>query len=64
MWGNFATSKNRVLTHPQHLVIESSHPSPFSCNYGFFGSRPFSRTNEFLKNNNIKEIDFSIKESK
>jgi len=62
LWGNFAKSKKRLITNPKHLVIESSHPSPFSCNYGFFGSKPFSRTNEFLKNNNIKEIDFSIKE--
>ena len=62
LWGNFAKSKKRLITNPIHLVIESSHPSPFSCHYGFFGSRPFSRTNEFLKKNNIKEIDFSIKE--
>lgn len=62
LWGNFAKSKRRLITNSKHLVIESSHPSPFSCNYGFFGSKPFSRTNEFLKNNNIKEIDFSIKE--
>ena len=62
LWGNFAKSKKRLITNKQHFVIESSHPSPFSCNYGFFGSKPFSRTNEFLKNNNIKEIDFSIKE--
>lgn len=62
LWGNFAKSKKRLITNSKHLVIESSHPSPFSCNYGFFGSKPFSRTNEFLKSNNIKEIDFSIKE--
>lgn len=64
LWGNFAKTKKRLITNPKHLVIESSHPSPFSCRYGFFGSRPFSRTNKFLKKNNIKEIDFSIKESK
>ena len=63
LWGNFAKSKKRLITNPKHLIIESSHPSPFSCNYGFFGSRPFSKTNDFLKKNNIKEIDFSIKES-
>lgn len=61
LWGNFAKSKKNLITNPKHLVIESSHPSPFSCNYGFFGSRPFSRTNEFLKKNNIKEIDFNVK---
>ena len=61
LWGNFAKSKKKLITNKKHLVIESSHPSPFSCTYGFFGSRPFSRTNEFLKKNNIKEIDFNIK---
>ena len=61
LWGNFAKSKKALITNPHHLVITSSHPSPFSCNYGFFGSRPFSQTNAFLKKNNIKEIDFNIK---
>lgn len=60
LWGNFAKSKKSLITNPHHLVIESSHPSPFSCNYGFFGSHPFSRTNNFLKKNNIKEIDWDI----
>lgn len=64
LWGNFAKSKKRLITNPNHLVIESSHPSPFSCRYGFFGSKPFSKTNDFLRKNNIKEIDFSIKEFK
>lgn len=62
LWGNFAKSKKNLITNSKHLIIESSHPSPFSVNYGFFGSRPFSRTNEFLKKNNIKEIDWAIKE--
>ena len=61
LWGNFAKSKKHLITNKKHLIIESSHPSPFSCNYGFFGSRPFSRTNEFLKKNNLKEIDFNVK---
>lgn len=61
LWGNFAKSKKSLITNEKHLVIESSHPSPFSCSYGFFGSRPFSRTNEFLKKNKIKEIDFHVK---
>ena len=61
LWGNFAKSKKNLITNPKHLIIESSHPSPFSCNYGFFGSRPFSRTNKFLRENNIKEIDFTVK---
>ena len=56
LWGNFAKSKAKYITNPKHLIISSSHPSPFSVNYGFFGSRPFSKTNEFLKQNNLKEI--------
>lgn len=61
LWGNFAKSKEKLITNPNHLVITSSHPSPFSCNYGFFGSKPFSKTNKFLKEHNIKEIDFTVK---
>lgn len=61
LWGNFAKSKKSLITNPKHYVIESSHPSPFSVHYGFFGSRPFSKTNEFLRKNNIKEIDWTIK---
>lgn len=58
LWGNFAKSKAKYITNPKHLVITSSHPSPFSVHYGFFGSKPFSRTNEFLKKNNLKEIEW------
>lgn len=61
LWGNFAKSKKSLITNPIHLVIESSHPSPFSCNHGFFGSKPFSKTNKFLKEHNLKEIDFTVK---
>ena len=58
LWGNFARSKKKYITNPKHLIIESTHPSPFSCNNGFFGSKPFSKTNDFLRKNNIKEIDW------
>ena len=58
LWGNFAKSKMKYITNPKHLVISSSHPSPFSVNYGFFGSKPFSKTNEFLKSNGLKEIEW------
>ena len=61
LWGNFAKSKKELITNPKHLVLTSSHPSPFSVNYGFFGSKPFSKTNEFLRRNGIKEIDWTIK---
>lgn len=56
LWGNFAKSKIKYITNSKHLIISSSHPSPFSVRYGFFGSKPFSKTNEFLKKNHLKEI--------
>ena len=56
LWGNYARSKKDLITNPIHLIIESNHPSPFSARKGFFGSKPFSKTNEFLKKNNIEEI--------
>ena len=60
LWGNFAKSKKKYITNPKHLVIESSHPSPYSASNGFFGSKPFSRTNEFLRKNNIREINWKL----
>lgn len=60
LWGNFARSKKKLINNPNHLIIESSHPSPLSARRGFFGSKPFSRTNDFLKSHNIKEIDWKI----
>mgnify|MGYP001769863991 CR=1 FL=1 len=60
LWGNFAKAKKSFITTKKHLVIESSHPSPFSCYSGFFGSKPFSKTNAFLINNNIKPIDWDL----
>lgn len=60
LWGNFAKAKKDLITNKNHLIIESAHPSPFSANYGFFGSKPFSKTNKFLKDNGIKEINWTI----
>ena len=60
LWGAYARAKKSLITNPKHLVIESAHPSPFSARNGFFGSKPFSKTNEFLKKNNIKEIDWRV----
>lgn len=59
LWGNFAKEKVKFITNPIHCVITSPHPSPFSARYGFFGSKPFSRTNEFLKSKNLKEINWA-----
>lgn len=61
LWGAFARSKKKYITNPKHLVIESPHPSPFSASYGFFGSKPFSRTNNFLIQNHIPPIDWTVK---
>lgn len=58
LWGNNARSKKNLITNTKHLVIESAHPSPLSAYHGFFGSKPFSKTNEFLRNNNLKEINW------
>ena len=62
LWGNFARTKKEFITNPKHLIIESAHPSPFSARNGFFGSKPFSKTNEFLIKNNIKPIDWDLNE--
>ena len=61
LWGNYARKKKDLITNKKHLVIESAHPSPFSARNGFFGSKPFSKTNDFLRKNNIKEIDWNLK---
>ena len=58
LWGNFAKAKAKYITNPNHLIISSPHPSPFSANNGFFGSKPFSKTNNFLKKNGLKEIEW------
>lgn len=60
LWGNFAKEKAKYITNSNHLIITSPHPSPFSANSGFFGSKPFSKTNNFLKSKNLKEIDWNI----
>ena len=61
LWGNFAKSKKSLITNPKHYVIESAHPSPFSARNGFFGSKPFSRTNKILIDNDLEPIDWEVK---
>ena len=56
LWGSYARSKKELIKNKNHLILESVHPSPLSANRGFFGSKPFSKTNTFLKKNNIEEI--------
>ena len=58
LWGSYARSKKEFITNKKHLIIESAHPSPLSASRGFFGSKPFSKANNFLKSHNIKEVNF------
>ena len=60
LWGNNAKSKMPLITNPKHAVFTAAHPSPLSAYNGFFGCRHFSKVNEFLKNNGIEPIDWSI----
>ncbi|NFO05625.1 uracil-DNA glycosylase [Clostridium botulinum] len=60
LWGNNAIRKEELITNPKHHIIKSVHPSPLSASRGFFGSKPFSKTNEFLKNDNELPIDWQI----
>jgi uracil-DNA glycosylase len=61
LWGANARSKKQFITDPRHLILESVHPSPLSAYNGFFGSKPFSKTNDFLKKNGLKPIDWQIR---
>lgn len=59
LWGSYARSKKKLITNKNHYIVESVHPSPLSAYNGFFGSKPFSKTNNFLKSKNITPIDWS-----
>ena len=56
LWGSYARSKKTLVTNKNHYIIESPHPSPLSAYRGFFGSKPFSKTNNFLVTNGISPI--------
>ncbi len=56
LWGSFARSKKELITNNRHKIIESVHPSPLSASRGFFGSKPFSKINNYLKEMDKKEI--------
>ncbi len=58
LWGRQARDKKSLITNPTNLIIESAHPSPLSAYNGFFGSKPFSKTNKYLDEINKKEIKF------
>ena len=60
LWGRPAQMKKPMLTNPKHLILEAPHPSPLSAYRGFFGSRPFSKTNEYLEANGLEPVDWQI----
>lgn len=60
LWGRNARNKTKFITNNKHLIIESAHPSPLSAYNGFFNSKPFSKTNNFLISNNLSPINWQI----
>ena len=60
LWGRPSINKTKLITNPQHFIITSPHPSPLSAYRGFFGSKPFSKANDFLKSINKKPINWQI----
>lgn len=62
LWGSDARSKKSLITNKIHYIIESPHPSPLSAYRGFFGSKPFSKANNFLIKNNIQPVNWEIKD--
>lgn len=60
LWGGNAKQKMRLITNPNHLILQAAHPSPLSAFNGFFGCRHFSKANEFLVNHGMEPIDWRI----
>jgi uracil-DNA glycosylase len=60
LWGNYAKQKEALIDQTKHFIIKSAHPSPFSAYNGFFGSKPFSKTNEILRKEGKQEIDWQV----
>jgi uracil-DNA glycosylase len=60
LWGKFAQAKAIFIDTQKHFIITSAHPSPFSAYQGFYGSKPFSKTNKYLKNKKLTEINWQI----
>ena len=58
LWGNYAHKKEKFIDSNKHLVLKSVHPSPLSAYNGFFGCKHFSKTNKYLKENNIGVINW------
>ena len=62
LWGGNARDKKKFIDQSKHFVVESVHPSPLSSYRGFFGSNPYSKTNNFLRTVGIEEVDWSIED--
>jgi uracil-DNA glycosylase len=60
LWGNYAKAKKNLIDSSKHLILEAAHPSPFSAYNGFFGCRHFSKSNDWLRQHGIEEINWSI----
>lgn len=60
LWGKFAEQKATLIDESKHLIITSAHPSPFSAHRGFFGSKPFSKTNDYLEKKGKAKIDWNL----
>ncbi len=60
LWGKPAQNKKIMLTNSKHLVLTAPHPSPLSAYRGFFGSKPFSKANDFLEKNSIEKVDWRL----
>ncbi len=60
LWGSYAQKKASFVDRNKHFVLESPHPSPLSAYRGFFGTRPFSQVNDYLRSKGIQEIDWSL----
>ena len=60
LWGSYAQKKGSIVNNPHHLILRSPHPSPLSAYRGFFGSRPFSKVNDFLVKNGRDPINWQV----
>lgn len=60
LWGSFAHSKAEMIRCPPHLILRAPHPSPLSAHTGFWGTKPFSKTNKFLRKHGRGEIDWRL----
>lgn len=60
LWGNYAKQKEVLIDKSKHFIISSAHPSPFSAYNGFFGSKPFSKTNEILRKQGKEEVNWQV----